>query len=226
MIMATGKLETGKPEVPTREEMPLAYRLVELLSRPFVRLLFRPRISGLEGVPAGGFVLAANHLSGFDMWALGYPLRTRWLRHMAKPQLFERRLLGPLVRILGAFPADDDAVDTASRLARAGYGVVVMPEGARRRADRVHRPHTGAARVALAAAVPLVPAGIQGTDGARRLRRWKVAYGLPIPLDDLRTAERQEAAQLATERLWSAIQTLERGLAQPEARPASRSSAT
>ena len=37
--------------------------------------------------------------------------------------------------------------------------------------------------------MPLVPAGIKGTDGLRRLERWRVRYGAPIELDDLRGQE-------------------------------------
>jgi 1-acyl-sn-glycerol-3-phosphate acyltransferase len=69
------------------------------------------------------------------------------------------------------------------------------------------RAHTGAARIALDAGVPLVPAGIVGTDRLGRLAQLRVAYGRPIPLDDL--AGREDAAQAATERLMVAIAELE-----------------
>jgi 1-acyl-sn-glycerol-3-phosphate acyltransferase len=186
-----------------------AYRLAALTTRPFLRLLFRVRVSGVENVPDGGLVLAANHLS--------------------KPQLFRRRFLGPLVRFLGAFPSRGGAgssVDVAAGLARAGHAVVIMPEGARRRSDRMHQPHTGAARAALAAGVPLVPAALRGTDQVRHLGRWEIAFGPPIPLDDL-DAGGADAAGIATERLWDAIRELEAGLGQPAAAAfASRSKAT
>jgi len=78
------------------------YRLVVLLSRPLLRVCFRPRVSGIEHVPrSGGSVVAANHLSGFDIWAVAYSLSSRNLRNMAKNQLFRRRFLGPLVRWMG-----------------------------------------------------------------------------------------------------------------------------
>jgi 1-acyl-sn-glycerol-3-phosphate acyltransferase len=56
--------------------------------------------------------------------------------------------------------------------------------------------------------VPLVPVGIVGTDRLRRLAQLRVAYGPPIPLDDL--AGREDAPQVATERLMAAIDELER----------------
>jgi 1-acyl-sn-glycerol-3-phosphate acyltransferase len=199
---------TQKPPSPPRR-----YRVIAWLSRPVVGLVFRPRVTGREHLPQSGFVLSANHLSGFDVVALGYPLSRRWVRHMAKPQLFSRRLVGPVVRLLGAFPAEGgEAVETAAGLVRAGYPVVIMPEGARRRPDRVHRPRTGAARAALAAHAPLVPAALRGTDGVRRLRRWEISFGSPISLDDLPDADPHDAAHVATERLWAAIVALEAGL--------------
>jgi 1-acyl-sn-glycerol-3-phosphate acyltransferase len=90
--------------------------------------------------------------------------------------------------------------------------VVMFPEGTRRkkgmRKKYEARAHTGAARIALEAGVPLVPAGIVGTDRLGRLARLRVAYGPPIQLDDLEG--REDAPQVATERLMTAIGELER----------------
>jgi 1-acyl-sn-glycerol-3-phosphate acyltransferase len=207
---------------------PLRYRVLAFAARGIVRVLYRPRVIGQSNVPHGGFILCSNHLSGFDLVALGYPLSRRWLRHMAKPQLFERRVLGPLVRLLGAFPARSDAVERAAELAMQGYPVVIMPEGARRRPGDVYRPHTGAARAALAASVPLVPAAVRGTNEAGKFSRWLIAFAPAIRLDDLAGEESRAAAQEATDRLWATIQTLERMLAdadQARVPAASRSTA-
>ena len=195
------------------------YRLAAFLNRPFVRVLFRPRVTGMEHVPpTGGYVLAANHLSGFDIWAIAYPLYSRNIKNMAKNQLFRCRFLGPLVAGLGGFPARDEeampgGVRAAVELARAGNVVAIFPTGARRRLDKEHRPRTGAARSALEAGVPLVPAAVRGTDGWRRLTRWQIAYGPPVPLDDLRGEEPVRAAREATQRLSEAIASLEELLA-------------
>jgi 1-acyl-sn-glycerol-3-phosphate acyltransferase len=187
------------------------YRLAVFVNRPLVRVLFRPEVRGDEHIPArGGFVVAANHLSGFDIWAVGYPLSKYRLRNMAKNELFKRRFLGPMVRSLGAFPAHDEGpvggVEEAVGLARAGEVVVIFPTGARRRlARRGERPHLGAARTALEAGVPLVPVGLRGTDGWRRLARWRIAFGPPIPLEG-------SSAREATDVLWKQITVLEASL--------------
>jgi 1-acyl-sn-glycerol-3-phosphate acyltransferase len=195
------------------------YVVIAALSWPVLRLAYRLRARGIEHLPArGGFVLAANHTSNFDPWPLGIPLfPRRFLRFMAKAELFWPPL-GWIARGGGAFPVrrgeqDTVAIETAVDLCRAGHVVVMFPEGTRRlkglRKRHEARPRTGAARIALEAEVPLVPAGISGTDRLARLGRLRVAYGPPVPLDDLRGRDAREAAQEATERLMVAIDELE-----------------
>ena len=80
-------------------------------------------------------------------------------------------------------------------------------EGPRKK--REARPHTGAARIALAAGVPLVPAAIGGTDRLSRLGPLRVAYGEPIDARRSRRHETTRAASMATERLMAAIERAE-----------------
>jgi 1-acyl-sn-glycerol-3-phosphate acyltransferase len=136
---------------------------------------------------------------------------------MAKAELFWPPLSW-IAKGGGAFPVrrgerDTAAIDTAVRLCRAGHVVVMFPEGTRRvkglRKRHEARARTGAARIALEAGVPLVPAGISGTDRLGRLAPLRVAYGPPVPIDDLRNGDPHEAAQTATSRLMAAIDELE-----------------
>lgn len=198
------------------------YLAIGGLSLPVTKLLFRPRTTGVEHVPAeGGCVLAANHVSNFDPWAIGLPLYPRrFLRFMGKSELFWWPL-GPIIESGGAFKvhrgqADAEAMATAEQLCRDGHIVVMFPEGTRRRKGLVkkHQPraHTGAARIALGAGVPLIPAAIKGTDNLLRLGPIRVAYGAAVPLDDLRSADPRDAAQEATERLMAEIARLEAAL--------------
>jgi 1-acyl-sn-glycerol-3-phosphate acyltransferase len=163
-------------------------------------------------------VLAAGHLSNLDPWALGLAIwPRRFLRFMAKSELFWFPL-GSLIAACGAFKvrrgrADVDAIETAVELAREGHVIAMFPEGTRRkkglRKTRQAHAHTGAARIALDAGVPLVPAGIRGTDGLRGLHAWRVRYGSPIAVDDLASLPPAEAARVATERVMAAIAELE-----------------
>jgi 1-acyl-sn-glycerol-3-phosphate acyltransferase len=197
------------------------YLLAAAISWPFVKVGFRLRARGTDNLPQGGFVLAANHTSNFDPWALGIPLfPRRQLRFMAKSELFNP-ILKPILVGGGAFPvrrgdADVDAIHRAVELVEDGQIVVMFPEGTRRkkglRKKYEARAHTGTARIALAANAILVPAAIKGTDRLIRLGPLRVAYGPPIPLDDLRGREIAPAAREATERLMAAIHELEASL--------------
>jgi 1-acyl-sn-glycerol-3-phosphate acyltransferase len=203
-----------------RPRTPLIYHLAGVLSWPVMYGLFRLRVHGRESVPAtGGYVLACNHLSNFDPWPLGMPLwPQRWLRFMAKSELY----WWPATVVLngaGAFKVrrgtgDREAMATAERLAREGNVVVMFPEGTRRRKGLVKRhearAHSGAARIALEAGVPLVPAAVAGTDRLLRLGPIEVVFGAPLEIDDLRASDDlRRASQEATERLMARIAELE-----------------
>jgi 1-acyl-sn-glycerol-3-phosphate acyltransferase len=197
------------------------YSLIAVVSWPILRGLFRLRARGMEDLPQGGFVLAANHVSNFDPWPLGMPVWPgRFLRFMAKSELYWWPL-GPLINAVGGFPvrrgqADAEAIATAVRLCRKGHVVTMFPEGTRRRKGLRKkfeaRPRSGAARIALEAGVPLVPAAIKGMDRLARLGPMRVAYGAPIELGDLDGIDRHEAAQIATDRLMERIGELEASL--------------
>jgi len=179
--------------------------------------LFRLQASGVENVPPGGGVIAANHSSNFDPWPLGFPLwPDRQLHFMGKAELFNP-VLKPILVGGGAFPVrrgenDVQAIETAVRLCREGKLVAMFPEGTRRtkglRKRFDSRPRSGAARIALAADVPLVPAAIRGTDELLSFPQLKVAYGPPIPVDDLEHLPPRDAADTATQRLMTEIQAL------------------
>jgi 1-acyl-sn-glycerol-3-phosphate acyltransferase len=192
------------------------YLFIAAVSWPLLKGLFRLRARGQEHLPAaGGFVLAANHNSNFDPWPLGITLfPKRYLRFMGKSELFWTPFK-QFATAAGAFPvrrgqADLEAMATATQLCREGHIVVMFPEGTRRkkglRKKYEARAHTGAARIALDANVPLVPAGIVGTDRLGKLAQLRVAYGPPIPLVDL--AGREVAPQVARVRLMAAFEDL------------------
>jgi len=205
---------SSKPPRPS-----LVYLVIGVLGWPLLRFVFRQRTAGVENVPReGGCVVAANHWSNFDPWPLGIPLfPRRFMRFMAKSELFWPPL-GWLIKGGGGFRVrrgqrDDEAMDTAVRLCREGHVVVMFPEGTRRRKGMRKkyeaRWHTGAARIALEAGVPLVPAGIAGTERVSRLAQIKVSFGPALDLSDLGDGDLAENAAVATERLRTEIERLE-----------------
>jgi 1-acyl-sn-glycerol-3-phosphate acyltransferase len=131
---------------------------------------------------------------------------------MAKSELFWFPI-GPLIKAGGGFKvrrgqADAEAMGTAVELAKEGYVVAMFPEGTRRKKGafktREAGAHTGAARIAHEAGVPLIPAGIKGPGALSRLEAWRVKYGEAIPVTDDLTE--------TTARLMEAIRKLEASL--------------
>jgi len=194
------------------------YNTVAVLSWPILRGLYRLQWTGLDRVPAdGGFVLAANHTSSFDPWPMGMPFwPKRQLFFMGKVELFNP-VLGPILRAGGAFPVrrgegDMQAIETAMEITRKGGIVAMFPEGTRQtkglRKKFEHRPRSGSARIAMTAGVPLVPAAIKGSDKLSRLEKLRIAFGEPIPYDDLAELPQRDAHQEATDRLMERIYQL------------------
>jgi 1-acyl-sn-glycerol-3-phosphate acyltransferase len=196
------------------------YHLIGTATAGPIRRLFRLQSKGEEHLPReGGFVLSANHMSNLDPWPLAVPLfPDRQLHFMAKSDLYVPPLNWILDRA-GAFPVrrgmgDEEAMQRAVELAKGGGVVAIFPEGTRRnkgqkQGSRRSKPGSGAARVALIAGVPLVPAAIGGTENLMKLGPLRVAYGPPVELDDLAGQDIRSASKVATERLMEAIHSLE-----------------
>ena len=203
------------------------YHFIGAVTAGPIRRLFRFRSTGEEHIPRErGFVLSANHMSNLDPWPLAIPLYPdRQLRFMAKAEMYKPPLKW-ILESAGAFPVrrgqrDEEAMERAVELAKSGEVVAIFPEGTRRNKGRIKRaikksvrakPRTGAARVAIAAGVPLVPAAIGGTESLLKLGPLRVAYGPPIELEDLKDLDLRRASKIATERLMESIRELEKTL--------------
>ena len=175
------------------------YRVLHTVVPPVARAVWRPRVSGLEHVPAtGGVVLASNHLSFVDSVVIPVVV-PRKVVFLAKSDYFTGTgVRGALSRAwfegLGMLPVDRDdpraalgSLDTALQVLGRGEAFGLYPEGTRSRDGRLYRGRTGVAHLALTAGVPVVPVGLVGTErlqpvGARlpRLVTVDVRFGAPI----------------------------------------------
>jgi 1-acyl-sn-glycerol-3-phosphate acyltransferase len=147
-----------------------------VLVGPWLRLLFRPWVEGLEHVPTDGpAILSSNHLSFSDSVFL--PLVVpRHITFLAKSDYFTGRgLKGRLTAFffkgLGQVPVDRSggsasqaAIDTGLRVLGAGELLGIYPEGTRSPDGRLYRGRTGVARMALESGVPVLPVAMIGTD--------------------------------------------------------------
>jgi 1-acyl-sn-glycerol-3-phosphate acyltransferase len=131
---------------------------------------FRFQVSGEEHIPReGGAVLAINHISYIDFIMAGYGARAskRLARFMAKKEVFDHPVTGPLMRSMHHIAVDradgQKSYDDAVRYLRDGEIVGVFPEATISRSFLVKELKTGAVRMAEDADVPLIPLILWGT---------------------------------------------------------------
>lgn len=162
-------------------------------------ILWRAQALGEQNVPlAGPLVVACNHISNLDPPLLG-AYCPREIRYMAKKELFEIPVLGPLISAVGAYPVDREGTATAAikrsvEILRGGGCVGIFPEGGRNvHGDKEAR--VGVALVASLGKAPVVPAYIHNSAHAGRFAAIKVAFGAPLSLPAGRKATREDLAK-------------------------------
>lgn len=178
---------------------------------------------------AGGCIVVANHITNLDTLMLGRYLiwSGRWPRYLGKAELWQVPGIGWLGRQCGQIPVlrgTDSAADSLKVARQALYDgecVAIFPEG-RRTTDPDHLPgkgHTGAARLALATGVPVIPVAHWGTHkvfprkGFTIPRLWprkkiELQMGKPVDLSDLNDPEDHDQVREATTRIMTAITKL------------------
>ena len=188
--------------------LPVAYWVFKVLLSPLFFLLWRVKVEGRHHVPDHGpAVVAANHQSFCDSFFLPLVLRRR-LTYVAKAEYFDGWKTAWFFRAAGQIPMDrgggdasQRALDTATRVLTGGRLLGIYPEGTRAPDPRLHRGHTGAARLALGCNVPLIPVGIVGTravqpPGSRMMRPFQpvtIRFGPPVSF--VRDGERVTTGQ-------------------------------
>src|SRR5919206_467126 len=179
---------------PVRRDRP--YRLVIRAALVVFRLFgFRFDVRGSEHVPAeGGAIICSNHVSFFDFTFLGLGAlpQHRLVRFMAKASVFDHGFAGRFMRAMQHIPVDRTAgaaaFEAAVRALKDGEVVGVFPEATISTSFTVKELKAGAARMAVDAGVPIIPAAVWGgqriaTKGRTRLRRGvaiTVLFGEPI----------------------------------------------
>lgn len=152
-------------------------------------------ITGLENLPtAGGAVVAINHTGYLDFTFAGLPAvlqgQGRLVRFMAKKEIFDHSVGGPLMRKLRHISVDrengSDSFDAAVQALKAGELVGVYPEATISRSFELKEFKSGAARMAIAADVPIVPHIVWGAqriwtkDHPKKMWRPKVPISIAV----------------------------------------------
>ncbi len=186
---------TDGTAVPPADEIGRLYPIARAVLTPIFRTLWRIEVEGLEHVPTeGGAIFCPNHTSVIDSFFLPLAL-PRQIKFVGKAEYLDDWKTRKLFPALGMIPIDrgggsaaERALNTAARVLEAGGYFGIYPEGTRSRDGRLHRGHTGPARLALRTRCPIVPVGIIGTREVqppeakvpRPFKRVTIRFGRPI----------------------------------------------
>jgi 1-acyl-sn-glycerol-3-phosphate acyltransferase len=205
----TARTRRGSVAKPRRLQQPKgwAFGFCVAIAEPLLLVLTKRRWRGGENIPAtGGCVLAVNHISHLDPLTCAHFVYAwgRIVRFLAKAELFDVPFLGRIVRSAKQIPVYRMTTDAslsftaAVEAVRDGECVIVYPEGTITRQPELWpmTGRTGAARIALASGVPVIPVAQWGAHRilapyAKRphlfpRRTISMTAGPPVELDDLR----------------------------------------
>jgi 1-acyl-sn-glycerol-3-phosphate acyltransferase len=136
---------------------------------PVFRTSWKLETEGLEHIPESGpAIMCPNHTSVLDSFFLPLALPRR-ITYVGKAEYMDDWKTKYLFPALGMIPIDRSggnasqaALDAAQQVLDRGELFGIYPEGTRSRSGKLHRGHTGPARLALRTGAPIIPVGIRG----------------------------------------------------------------
>lgn len=188
---------------------------------PVVRALFRAKYEGRKHIPKKGpAILASNHLSFLDHLILGAGVR-RQIFFISKVQHFEKPVRRFLFKRWGVIPlkrgeSDQTAFQRSLEVLQRGDLFAIYPEGTRSLDGRLHKGHTGVARLAAMTGAPVIPVAMWGTFRALpkgrsvpKMVKCGAKFGAPMDFSHLQGKEGdRDAMRKATDEVMRAIQRL------------------
>ena len=169
--------------------------LAKAVLKPLFQFAWRIEVRGLEQVPpSGGALIAPNHTSVLDSFFVPLVLRRR-ITYVGKAEYLDDWKTRYLFPAMGMIPIDraggdasQRALDASAKVLESGELFGIYPEGTRSPTGKLHKGHTGVARLALRTGSPIVPVGILGSRDVqppearlpRPFREVAVHFGKPI----------------------------------------------
>lgn len=146
---------------------PILYKILRPLMKTYTKLIFHPKIVGLEFIPkTDSVILAGNHTS-YNDWLPLISSTKRVVHFLAKDSLF-KGIKKILFKNVGAIPVnrsihDKNALKSAEKILQNGGVIAIFPEGTINRTKEVIMPFKiGAVKMAYDTNTPIIPFSITG----------------------------------------------------------------
>lgn len=188
---------------------------------PILRGLWRIHATGVHHIPEQGpAIIASNHLSYTDHYFLPSVV-PRQIYFISKAQHFDVPVQRWLFEQWGVIPlkrgdGDREAMARSLQILEQGRLFGIYPEGTRSMDGKLHKGHTGVARLALMSKVPVIPVGMIGTDKVLpkgkhmpKFQKVTIHIGAPMRFDEYHGMENdRKACREITDRVMHAIRDL------------------
>lgn len=199
----------------------MKYKTLRSLVRFIMNIMADVEIIGMEKLPKGNVMLAANHLGRLDTAVLLYALDREDIIMPIAEKYKNHPLFGVMGRAVDAiwlnrFEADYAALrEILARMQKGGL-MVIAPEGTRSQTEALQQAKMGAAFLAAKSGYPVLPIALTGTEDHGvienlkhfRRSRIKAVAGDPFTVEIPHGKGREEAMRAATDEIMCRIAAL------------------
>ena len=194
----------------------IGYTLCNLVGK----VAFDFKVYGRENlIEEGAAILASNHQSYLDPPCIGMACRND-IYYLARNTLYQRPLIGPLLKRLNTVPVDRDRGDVSSikaiiRLLRSGHRVIIFPEGTRSSDGKLQPARAGLGMIIAKTLAPVVPVRVFGSYealprvGGLKLKPVSVVVGKPMRFSEDELKGDRDVYQKLSNRVMEKIASLE-----------------
>ncbi len=196
----------------------MTFRFIRFLIRVLMRLIATIEVHGLEKIPAGNLIGAANHLGRLDTAAMLAVIDREDLIMPVAEKYKKHWLFGPIGRATNAiwlnrFEADFSALREILARTKEGGLLVIAPEGTRSKTEALQEAKLGVAFLASKSGFPVLPVAVTGTEdrlvleNLKRLRRSRIVVhvGEPFQIEIPKGSGREEALRAASDEIMCRI---------------------
>jgi 1-acyl-sn-glycerol-3-phosphate acyltransferase len=196
------------------------YRIGYTLCNLVGKVAFDFKVYGRENlIEEGAAILASNHQSYLDPPCIGMACRND-IYYLARNTLYQRPLIGPLLKRLNTVPVDRDRGDVSSikaiiRLLRSGHRVIIFPEGTRSSDGKLQPARAGLGMIIAKTLAPVVPVRVFGSYealprvGGLKLKPVSVVVGKPMRFSEDELKGDRDVYQKLSNRVMEKIASLE-----------------
>ena len=199
----------------------MKFRTLRSIVRFFMKIIADIEVNGMEKLPEGNVIVAANHLGRLDTAALLCILDREDIIMPVAEKYRDHPLFGAIGRAANAvwlnrFDADYSALRQILDRMKTGGILVIAPEGTRSKTEALQPGKMGVAFLANKSGYPVLPVATTGTEDRRvienlkRLRRLKITVTAAdlLTIDIPKGKGREEAMRQATDEIMCQIAAL------------------